>query len=196
MTIRPKPSPPKFSVELFMWPNPNPHPKVAVVSQSYGPVVEGHAHRPCSRVIAQSLETQAWVLWVRKELSISRAGGHSDAWRKGIIQLPEFRGSGRLHSCLSNSSSVNSVNWSGFSRKRASISSRYFVSFGRGVGSLMIRLHSASPSSSGTNWGSNSASCARSSAERPRIAFSISSTVLTARFYNKGRSLTTPLPVH
>ena len=187
--------PPKFPIGFFMWSNPDPHPNVAFVSPGYGAVIEGHAHRPRARVIAQPLETQARVRWIRTKLSIRRVSRRFDSRRESVVQLPEFGRPDRLHSCLSNSSSVNSVNCSGFSRKRASISSRNFVSFGRGVGSLMIRLHSASPSSSGSREGIDSTRRARSPGDNCLIASSISAAVLTTKFCNKARGFTTPLPV-
>jgi hypothetical protein len=94
-------------------------------------------------------------------------------------------------SCLSNSSSVNSVNCSGFSRYAASTSSPSAVSFGRGVGSRMISSHRASPSSSGTNFGNDSANRARSASGNSRIAAAISSTVLTINSYNTGHGSAT-----
>lgn len=83
-------------------------------------------------------------------------------------------------------------NCSGFSRNRASTSSNSAVSFGDGVGSRMISSHRASPSSSGTNVGNDSANRARSASGSSRIAAAISSTVLTVNSYNTRLASATP----
>lgn len=171
------------SIEFFVRTDPDPYPQIAS-STGYGTVVEGNTHRPGARIPTQSLEIQTRVGRIRPESFICRAGSRFDRRRKGSVLLPKFRCAGRLHSYLLNSASFSSRNCEGSSRSRASISSRNLVNFGEGVGSLMIRSHSASPSSSGTSAGSDSASCARSSFDRFLIAFWISSTVLTPKFYD------------
>lgn len=94
------------------------------------------------------------------------------------------------------------------SNRPVSTSSRSLSNAGRGRGSRIIRSHLASPSNSGINSDKLSASSCRSSAERERMAASISSTVLmpdklpdigTAnklRFPRRSRSTPDPLIIH
>ncbi len=182
----------KHPIEFFVRPDPDPHPYVAIASASNSAVVKCHAHRPGAWIAPQPFQAQARMRGVRAKSFIGRTRSRFDRRRKNSVLPPEFRCAGRPHSCLSNSSSVSSRNCEGSSRNRASISSTKLVNFGDGVGSRIIRSHSASPSSSGTSAGSDSASCARSSFERVLIAFWISSTVLTTRFYCRRSAFTTP----
>src|SRR2546421_12041776 len=65
----------------------------------------------------------------------------------------------------------------------ASTSSMYLEKAGRGRGSLVMRSHAASPSSSGKMVGNNETRFALSSAERELIAAPISSTLLMRLAY-------------
>ena len=185
----------KRAIEVFVRSDPNPHPNIPFKTLRNRAEVPCHSHRPETCVATQAFKMQTRMRRILCELS---EGAPSSTLRfrgQSPIQTPEVVCAARPHSILSSSSSVNSLNCSGFSRKRASISSPKAVKAGRGRGSRMIASQRASPSNSGTNAGSDSASCARSSAERPLIAFSISSTVLTPKFYNKARGFTTSLPI-
>jgi hypothetical protein len=183
------------SIEFLVWSNPDPHPEVPFKTLRHRAKVLCCPDRPETRVAPQALEMQTRVRRTACELSVGTTGRTFQFRRQCPIQTPEVVRAARLHSCLSNSSSVNSGNCSGFSRTRASISSPNAVNAGRGRGSRMIDSQRASPSNSGTKPGSDSASCARSSAERFLIAFAISSTVLTNKFYDKRPGFTRPQPV-
>ena len=185
----------KRAIKILVWPNPDPHPEIPVKTLRDSPKVLRDPDRPETRVAPQALKLQTRVRRTACELSVGAPRRIFQFWRQCPIQTPEVVRAARLHSCLSNSSSVNSRNCSGFSRTRASISSPNAVNAGRGRGSRMIDSQRASPSNSGTRMGSDSASCARSAAERFLIAFSISSTVLTNKFYDKGPGFTRPRPV-
>lgn len=185
----------KRAIEILVWSNPDPHPEIPFKTLRDSAKVLRYPDRPEAPVTTQALEMQTRVRRTVCELLVGTTRCTFQFRRQCPIQTPEVVRAARLHSCLSNSSSVNSRNCSGFSRTRASISSPNAVNAGRGRGSRMIDSQRASPSNSGTRLGSDSASCARSSAERRLIAFAISSTVLTNKFYDKGPGFTRPRPV-
>ena len=185
----------KRAIEVLVWPDPDPHPHVSFESLRDSANVPRYPHRPETCVATEALKMQTRMRRTADELPIGATRGTLQLPGHSPIQTPEVVSAAGLHSCLSNSSSVNSGNCSGFSRKRASISSPKAVNAGRGRGSRMIASQRASPSNSGSKAGIDSTSRARSAAERFRIAFSISWAVLTNKFYDKGPSSTRPLPV-
>ena len=182
----------KLAVEVLVRTDPNPQPNVSLEAARDGAVINRHAHRPSSGRVSNALQTQTGMRWVVREFAIRILGGRSDFWPQTVIQLPEERRPARGHAFSSKSLSCTIGNCSGFSRYRASTSSSSASSLGLGLGSFIIWLHRASPSNSGTRFGSDSARRARSSADSFRIASSISSTVLTANSYYKGAAATTP----
>lgn len=185
----------KRAIEILVWPNPDPHPEIPFETLRDSAKVFRNPDRPETRVATQALEMQTRVRRTACELSVGTTCRAFQLRRQCPIQTPEVVRAARLHSCLSNSSSVSSRNCSGFSRTRASISSPKAVNAGRERGSRMIDSQRASPSNSGSKAGIDSTSRARSAAERFLIAFAISSTVLTNKFYDKGPGFTRPLPV-
>lgn len=185
----------KLAIEILGWPNPNPHPEIPFKTLRDSANVPCYPHRPETCIATQALKMQTRMRRTANELSVGTTRRTFQFRRQYPIQTPEVVRAARLHSCWSNSSSVSSGNCSGFSRTRASIASPNAVNAGRGRGSRMIDSQRASPSNSGTRLGSDSASCARSFADNFLIAFAISSTVLTYRFYDKGPGFTRPLPV-
>jgi hypothetical protein len=183
----------KRAIEILVWPNPDPHLEIPFKTLRDSAKVLRYPDRPETRVATQALEMQTRMRRTACELLVGTTRRTLQFRRQCPVQTPEVVGAARFHSCLPNSSSVNSGNCSGFSRTRASISSPNAVNAGRGHGSRMIDSHRASPSNSGTKLGSDLASCARSAAERLLIAFAISSTVLINIFYDKGSGFTRPL---
>jgi hypothetical protein len=182
----------KHAIEILVWPNPDPHPEIPFETLRDSANISCYPHRPKTCIATQALKMQTRMRGTACEFLVGPTRRTFQIRRQYPIQTPEVVRATRLHSCLSNSSSVSSRNCSGFSRTRASISSPNAVNAGRGRGSRMIDSQRASPSNSGTRLGSDSASCARSSAERLLIAFAISSTVLTNKFYDKGPGFTRP----
>jgi len=183
------------SIEFLVRTDPNPHPIVSFESAGDSTIISSHTNRPCSRRVPYSFKAETRVRWILQEAAVGGLCRPSDRGRKSPIHLPKRGRSARSHDFSSKSLSRTTGNCSGSFRYCASISSRNFSSLGHGVGSLMIRLHSASPSNSGSKAGIDSTSCARSAAERFLIAFAISSTVLTNKFYDKEPDFTRPRPV-
>lgn len=178
----------KHPVEFLVWANPNPDPCVFAQPLGDRAVIARHTDRPKARVRAQPFEMETRMCRIGQKLLVGATSRRLDLGRQFSIREPEFSGAARSHSCLSNSFSDITGNCSGSARYAASTSSPSLVSAGRGRGSRIIRSHSASPSSSGTSVGSESASCARSVGESCRMAAWISSTVLTSNQYNGPRS--------
>ncbi len=184
----------KHPIEFFVGANPNPDPCVFAQPLSNRAVITRHTDRLKARIRTQALEMETRMCRIGQKLLVRAPSRGLDLGSQLSIREPEFGSPARRHSCLSNSSSDITRNWSGLARYAASTSSPSLVNAGRGRGSRMIRSHSASPSSSGRSVGSESASCARSVGESCRMAAWISSTVLTSKQYN-GRRLPTRLAV-
>ena len=178
----------KRPVELFVGTNPNPEPHVGFKTPRNSSEISCSPHRPCAWRVSYALKAQAGMRRVFRKAKVSCARSRSDRRRQSVVHLPKFGSALRDHAFSSKSLSRMTGNCSGSARYRASISSRNFSNFGRGAGSFNILLHSASPSSSGTSFGRESANFDRSSGVRLRMAASISSTVLTFHRYNTGRS--------
>ncbi len=178
----------KRPVELFLGTNPNPQPYVGFKTPRNSSVISCNPHRPCAWRVSHALKAQAGIRRGFRKANVSCAHSRSDRRRQSVGHLPKFGSALRDHAFSSKSLSRMTGNCSGSARYRASISSKNFSNFGRGAGSFKILLHSASPSSSGTSFGRESANFDRSAGVRLRMASSISSTVLTFYRYNTGCS--------
>lgn len=166
--------------------DPHPHPDVPIKTARDRTIISCYTDRPGPWRIPDSFETQARMAWIRRETTVGSICRSSNLEREIMIHLPKDRCPARDHVFSSKSLSRIIGNCSGSLRYASSTSSRNFSSLGRGVGSRKIASHRASPSSSGTSFGSDSASRARSASGSFPIASAISSTVLTVNSYNTG----------
>ena len=182
----------EFLFKLFVRANPNPHPDVPIKTTRDRTIIFCYTHRPGPWRIPHSFESQARMAWIRRETTVGSIRRPSNLTREIMIHLPKDMCPARDHAFSSKSLSRIIGNCSGSLRYASSTSSRNFSNLGRGLGSRKIASHLASPSSSGTNFGSDSARRARSASGSFPIASSISSTVLTLNSYNTRRASATP----
>ena len=172
--------------------DPNPYPNISIKAAGDRTIISCYTDGPGLRRMPHSFEAQAGVGWIRGESTIGSTRRQFDLRREIMVHLPKSTCPARDHAFSSKSLSRMIGNCSGSLRYVSSISSRNFSSLGRGVGSRMISSHRASPSSSGTNVGSDSARRTRSASGSFLIASAISSTVLTVNSYNTPRASATP----
>ena len=86
----------KLAVEIPVISDPHPDP-IFATSQSDGPVVEGHAHRPSPRITAESFHVEPGMGLVLAKENEGLAGGGFDLGRQSGVESPKAFRAARSH---------------------------------------------------------------------------------------------------